>query len=241
MSRQTQQEKMSGRDQTVASRPSPSLTTAALSLLLAATACAADGGSHPFGVDPVQRPPTQDGSTTGGAESTSGTREGASSGTGSEGSEAGSASSGGPTDGVDAESTTTTDADGGVVSMSTSTGVAPEEPKEPEEPEEPHTQPKTGQYSACVEPTDCGFAPHICISIDDAFGEQLSGFCTEIGCLDPVADCDPNPGGTAVPVCIPAPLKGLFETSCALDCSGGGTCPAPMQCFTDLDTGPICG
>jgi hypothetical protein len=83
-------------------------------------------------------------------------------------------------------------------------------------------QPEDGMYSACVDVTDC-------IGLTTC----ESGFCTKM-CMD-VSECDPAPGGTAAPACFMFGLNML----CALDCSGGETCPTPMQC-TPVTNGSVC-
>jgi hypothetical protein len=84
-------------------------------------------------------------------------------------------------------------------------------------------QPADGMYSACDDAADC-------------FGLEFceTGFCTS-ECTNAAVDCDPSPGGTALPTCF---MFGL-ESLCALDCSGGSTCPTPMQC-TPVTTGSVC-
>jgi hypothetical protein len=102
-------------------------------------------------------------------------------------------------------------------------------------------QPADGMYSPCLTADDCGFNPILCITIQDAMMNPTDGFCSETGCANPAVDCDPSPGGTATPRCMPVTVNGMALQACALDCSAGLVCPAPMQCY-DLDgVGMICG
>ncbi|MCA9708594.1 MAG: hypothetical protein KDK70_22280 [Myxococcales bacterium] len=89
-------------------------------------------------------------------------------------------------------------------------------------------QPAMGMYSFCTVPTDCEAGTNLCITLG------ASGFCTLTGCANPVLDCDPNPGGTATPVCVPVDVGGMAESACALDCTGGASCPPPMTCQTNI-------
>ena len=95
-------------------------------------------------------------------------------------------------------------------------------------------QPAMGMYSDCLLPRDCVAPSNVClvVNMDD-------GFCTNMGCVNPAADCDPTPGGTATPICFPVELDMMAQNSCALDCSSGQTCPAGMMCYALAD-GSIC-
>ena len=94
-------------------------------------------------------------------------------------------------------------------------------------------QPADGMYSECTLPEDCMVATsNVCVTINGG-----SGFCTNMACVNPVADCDASPGGTAPPICFPVDDT---LTSCALDCSAGQICPTGMTC-TALADGSICG
>ncbi len=141
----------------------------------------------------------------------------------------------GPTGGSSVGDTTAGNAEGPVdatMGSSSSTGGGPGPG--------PGMQPGMGMYSPCTVPQDCGFSPDLCMTITDLQGVVLAGFCSRTPCADPVADCDPSPGGTAVPTCVPVTLDGMANTACALDCSGGATCPAPMECFNLGATGMWC-
>lgn len=100
-------------------------------------------------------------------------------------------------------------------------------------------QPADGMYSACEIPEDCGFVPELCITIGDAMN-PVGGFCSQTGCANPAVDCDPSPGGTAVPICVPVEVDGAADSACALQCMGGLTCPVPMQCVNVTGFGEIC-
>jgi hypothetical protein len=68
--------------------------------------------------------------------------------------------------------------------------------------------------------------------------EQLNdGYCTlECNGSDDPSNCDMPPGGTAVTGCIVVSNLNL----CALDCSGGKSCPGGMVCTMETDqNGPI--
>jgi hypothetical protein len=102
-------------------------------------------------------------------------------------------------------------------------------------------QPQDGMYSPCLTPQECGMTPILCITILDAMMNPSDGFCSETGCANPAVDCAASPGGTAIPRCMPVTVNQMALQACALDCSGGKVCPAPMQCY-DLDgVGMVCG
>lgn len=92
------------------------------------------------------------------------------------------------------------------------------------------TQPADGMYSSCSVAQDCGVIPTLCITIQDAMMMPLAGFCSETGCMNNGTNCDASPGGTATPMCMPVTVNDMAEQACALDCSGGKTCPPPMTC-----------
>ena len=77
-------------------------------------------------------------------------------------------------------------------------------------------QPDSGWWSPCDVDADCGGDGLVCSG-----GGTCTGYCDG---GDPET-CGPSPGGTAVPVCVTS-----SEDKCALDCSGGRTCPTPMTC-----------
>jgi hypothetical protein len=80
-------------------------------------------------------------------------------------------------------------------------------------------QPADGVYSACATAAECVGATY-CIPAN-------AGFCTR-DCVAP-GDCPPSPNGAAPTVCIPVTMP-VATSVCALDCSGGQACPAPMTC-----------
>ena len=93
-------------------------------------------------------------------------------------------------------------------------------------------QPENGMYSPCLMATEC-IGQNTCMTVNG------TGFCTTTSCVDPLVDCDPSPGGTAVPVCYPTPdMSGDFL--CALSCNAGETCPTPMTCHAGLADGAVC-
>ncbi|MBK8236087.1 MAG: hypothetical protein KBB21_37305 [Nannocystaceae bacterium] len=101
-------------------------------------------------------------------------------------------------------------------------------------------QPQDGMYSPCTTPQECGFTPILCITIQDMMGNPQDGFCSQTGCNSPAVDCAVSPGGTATPMCVPVTIDGAAEQACALDCSGGKTCPPPMTCYDVMSLGMVC-
>lgn len=89
-------------------------------------------------------------------------------------------------------------------------------------------QPATGMYSDCSVAM-CDATANLCLTITEN-NIDLGSFCTLPGCANPALDCDPNPGGTASPVCIAVTIDGMPDSACALNCAGGGSCPPPMVC-----------
>lgn len=104
--------------------------------------------------------------------------------------------------------------------------------------ETPSEQPEDGMYSQCGSPVDC-IGLTTCLTAVDTSGQPIDAFCTAGACNSPLAQCDPTPGGTAVPICMDVDSGGVMDTVCALDCSQGQTCPAGMNCRT-LTGGSIC-
>ncbi len=101
-------------------------------------------------------------------------------------------------------------------------------------------QPADGMYSACTTGRECGFEPDLCITLEDEEMMIIDGFCSTTGCVNPAADCDANPGGTATPSCVSVTVDGVAENACMLDCTGGLTCPTGMTCY-DVGGFSICG
>jgi hypothetical protein len=197
----------------------PVLTITMLSL--ACTVVEPDD-DNPFGTAPPasSSPPASDtgdetetgGSSTGGGGSSSGVAE-------STGGVADSSSGGGPdptTGGVSMGDSTTDDGGGNGM------------------------QPGDGMWSACEVADDCGFSPTLCITITDEDMMLIGGFCSETGCQNPAADCDPSPAPTVTPVCVPVNVDGMATNACALQCTGGAACPVPMQCLNVMGFGEIC-
>jgi len=87
-------------------------------------------------------------------------------------------------------------------------------------------QPEDGMYSECASVANC-IGLTTCVIVPGAEG---GGFCSNTGCGNPGADCDPNPGATATaaPDCID---DGSGALVCALSCAGDLTCPEGMQCL----------
>lgn len=93
---------------------------------------------------------------------------------------------------------------------------------------------QTGMYADCLVPEDCVAPTNVCIVVN-----MTAGFCTNMACSNPATDCEPAPGGTAVPTCFPIELNGTPTASCALSCANGEVCPAGMTCWP-LAEGSIC-
>lgn len=191
----------------------------AIALLGSGCTVAADDG-NPFGTAPpmTSAPPLEgsgDASTGGSAGSSGGGGDASSSG-------------GAPTTGV-ADGSTGPGLTTGVSVGSTTDGGGGN-----------GTQPLDGMYSECAVPADCGFAPTLCITINDAGGATIGGFCSETGCNNPAVDCDPSPNGAVTPVCVPVTVNMMADMACALQCSGGAACPPPMQCINVTGFGEVC-
>jgi len=101
-------------------------------------------------------------------------------------------------------------------------------------------QPNTGMWMPCEVPQDCDYAPALCITITDDMDNVLGGFCSDVGCQNAAADCDPSPIATAVPVCVPVTVNMMADMACALQCTGGTACPTPMECLEVTGFGEIC-
>lgn len=196
----------------------PALTS--ITLALAATGCTsvAPNDDNPFGTAPpmTSAPPTTD---TGDATETGGS--GSTTGVGSSSGDPVSTgmldSSSGPslTTAMSAEDSTTGGGGNGM-------------------------QPNTGMWMPCEVPQDCDYAPALCITITDDAMMLLGGFCSDVGCNNPAADCAPSPNGVAVPVCVPVTVNMMADDACALQCTGGIACPVPMQCIDVMGFGEIC-
>lgn len=101
-------------------------------------------------------------------------------------------------------------------------------------------QPQSGMWMPCEAPQDCDYSPALCITVTDDAGGVLGGFCSDVGCAAPAADCAPSPNGVATPACVPVVVNMMNDSACALQCTGGIACPAPMQCINVADFGEIC-
>jgi len=93
-------------------------------------------------------------------------------------------------------------------------------------------QPETSWWSHCIANAGC---------TDDLVcllnGAGDDGVCTSL--CSPAGDatsCGASPGVSATPSCLIAGMSSV----CALDCSGGRSCPGGMLCLSDSDDdGPI--
>lgn len=93
-------------------------------------------------------------------------------------------------------------------------------------------QPGSGMWSSCHGGGSCD-ASLTCLGTDD----MALGICTtECSPAANPAACGAVPGGTAVASCLSVGGQSI----CAIDCSGGLTCPAGMDCIAETDdTGAI--
>ncbi len=92
-------------------------------------------------------------------------------------------------------------------------------------------QPSDGPYSPCETAAMC-FGLTACVVPMPGLG-----FCSE-QCMIP-GDCGPSPGGSAQPACVMATVNAVAMQVCALDCSGGKTCPTGMECVS-LESSMVC-
>lgn len=91
---------------------------------------------------------------------------------------------------------------------------------------DPGTLPGSGPWSACVD-TSCG-PGYGCLQATMGGG----GVCT-VGCIAPgdASACPAAPGDIVAPICILA----QGQPVCALDCTGGLTCPSGSTCSVETD------
>lgn len=136
---------------------------------------------------------------------------------------------------VSAEGTDSSTTDPSTTDPSTSgTSTGPGEDTNPTTGGQQGGQPDSGMWSHCtMQNNTCNGAANICVHTDD------DGYCTDDGCVNPNVDCDPVPvDSNAPPMCaeaIDANMNPVFF--CAIDCSGGQTCPAGMVCTPNLTFG----
>lgn len=120
----------------------------------------------------------------------------------------------------------------------TTSGPDPDADGDADAGNEPGGQPAEGMYSTCAMPTDC-VGVTLCVTIVDPMQVPLGGFCTAPGCANAAVDCIASPGGTATPMCLPLTVNDMPDAACALDCTGGNTCPSGMECL-DVTGASIC-
>jgi hypothetical protein len=114
-----------------------------------------------------------------------------------------------PTDGTGAS-------DGGVDSVDagdSSTGGPPMDPPEP-------------WYAPCDDTVTCEGGMCVNVVIDEV---MVSSYCSSL-CANPQTDCLVPGSVTADPVCIVA----APHVVCGLECTGGKSCPAGMDCYSVL-------
>lgn len=96
--------------------------------------------------------------------------------------------------------------------------------------------PPADLWELCQTDTDCSSGACIVVSIN---GEIHPGFCSNPDCSNANVDCSPPQVGTATPICIDVMDQVMGTHSvCALDCSGGSTCPPGLVCVPEV--GSIC-
>jgi hypothetical protein len=84
-------------------------------------------------------------------------------------------------------------------------------------------QPADGMYSSCLIPEDCVGTDGCATVTMNGQVDPFDGYCTNFCVSD--AECDLGLGGTAIPDC-----NTEVQPYCELVCTGGLTCPAPMDC-----------
>ncbi len=90
-------------------------------------------------------------------------------------------------------------------------------------------QPANGLYSACLVPGDCDLSLDGCATVtENGQVDPFDGYCTNFCVSD--AECDAGLGGTAIPNC-----NNEVSPYCELVCTGGLTCPVPMDCVALAD------
>lgn len=93
-------------------------------------------------------------------------------------------------------------------------------------------QPVDGWWSPCLSAAHCD-PGLLCLGTDDMTDGVCTAQCVPYGNAE---SCAPSPGGTAETTCLTVGGGSV----CALDCSGGRSCPAGMHCLADHDDlGPI--
>lgn len=96
--------------------------------------------------------------------------------------------------------------------------------------------PPADLWELCQTDTDCSSGACIVVSIN---GEIHPGFCSNPDCSNANVDCSPPQVGNATPICIDVMDQVMGTHSvCALDCSGGSTCPPGLVCVPEV--GSIC-
>jgi hypothetical protein len=89
-------------------------------------------------------------------------------------------------------------------------------------------QPADGLYSSCLLPDDCVGTDGCATVTEQGQMNPFDGYCTNFCVSD--AACDAGLGGTAIPNC-----NNELDPYCELTCTGGLTCPAPMECVALAD------
>lgn len=96
--------------------------------------------------------------------------------------------------------------------------------------------PPADLWSLCSTDTDCLSGACVVLSVG---GEIHGGYCSAPNCSNAVVDCSPPAAGNATPICLDIMDQVMNAHSvCALDCSGGATCPLGLVCMPEV--GSIC-
>lgn len=196
-------------------------------LLVAGTAACAgsDPGDDPITAGPV--PGVGDGAAMGTGSDDSG--DGATGWQGVESDGSGGASSGGP-DAGDSDSSGAADAGGDDAGSGDATEDTSGDGGSSGEP------PPVDLWAPCNDDADCGTS--VCVVLT-AGGTPLGGYCSALSCVDPAPDCGAPPAGTATPICLDIMDEDMqVHSACALDCSGGASCPPGLTCIAEV--GSLC-
>lgn len=101
---------------------------------------------------------------------------------------------------------------------------APMDEDAPEDEDDVEPRPSDGMYAACSASAQCE-PLDFCV-----FPSDEDGYCTDIcSTPDDPSRCDASPGGDASTSCLDIGLASGNRV-CALDCSGGASCPGGMRC-----------
>jgi hypothetical protein len=145
-------------------------------------------------------------------------------------------------EGTGDETSDPSDADSAAVGESSSEGGMPSGDESSSGGDESSSDDGAGEpppadlWTPCQTDTDCLSGACVVLSVG---GEIQGGFCSNPDCSNPIADCSPPPAGNATPICLDLMDQVMnVHSLCALDCSGGATCPPGLVCMPEV--GSIC-